>query len=57
MSDLPDLCEWLLEDEAARKRIGAEAAAYFDRHLHYLPLAGLYLRTIAAALDGAVVAQ
>jgi hypothetical protein len=57
LSDLPDLCEWLLEDAAARNRIGAEAAAYFDRHLHYLPLAGLYLRTIAAALDGAVVTQ
>ncbi|HVW48642.1 MAG TPA: glycosyltransferase [Solirubrobacterales bacterium] len=57
LSDLPDLCEWLLEDEAARRRIGAEAAAYFDRHLHYLPLAGHYLRQIAAALDGASVAQ
>jgi hypothetical protein len=57
LSDLPDLCEWLLEDEAARKRIGSEAGAYFDRHLHYLPLAGLYLGSIAAALDGSAVAQ
>jgi hypothetical protein len=57
LSDLPDLCEWLLEDEPARRRIGAAAGEYFDRHLHYLPLAGLYLRSIAAALDGAPVAQ
>lgn len=49
-SDLPDLCEWLLEDAAARQRIGAAAGDFFDRNLHSLPLAGMYLGAIAARL-------
>ncbi len=52
LADLPDLCQWLLEDEVARRRIGSEAAAFFDRHLHYLPLTAYYVETIRGKLSG-----
>jgi hypothetical protein len=50
MSDLPDLCEWLLDEPAERERLGREAAAYFDRNLHYLPLTEAYLEEISRRL-------
>jgi len=50
LSDLPDLCAWLLEDDAARRRIQKEAGRLFERHLHYLPLTSYYVSTMLEAL-------
>ncbi|HEX3239264.1 MAG TPA: glycosyltransferase [Solirubrobacterales bacterium] len=51
LSDLPDLCEWLLEDGEARRRIGAAGGAFFERYLHYLPLTSYYVTTILETLE------
>jgi hypothetical protein len=56
MSDLPDLCEWLLDEPDERARLGREAASYFDRNLHYLPLAAAYLDEISRRLAPTAVA-
>jgi hypothetical protein len=48
LSDLVELCALYLDDEAARERLAAGGAEFFDRYLHRDQLTAYYLRT---ALD------
>lgn len=45
LSDLVELCERYVIDDAARELLAANARAYFDRYLHRDQLAAYYLHT------------
>lgn len=47
LSDLADLCEEYVRDEAKRMAVEEAAARYFDDHLHPLRLAEHYLRVLS----------
>jgi hypothetical protein len=51
LSDLPDLCERYLHNNAERERICRESRAYFDAHLHRHRLAAYYLEHIRRRLE------
>jgi hypothetical protein len=50
LSDLIELCERYVFDDAARERVAANARAYFDRYLHRDQLAAYYLYTAVRRL-------
>jgi hypothetical protein len=50
LSDLVELCAHYVENDRAREEIGANAAGFFDEHLHPRQLAAYYLRTIDTRL-------
>ncbi len=49
LSDLADLCAEYVEDHEARETVATNAARFFDEHLHYVQLAGYYIRVCRAA--------
>jgi hypothetical protein len=49
-SDLVEVCERYVQDEAARDRLAANARAFFDRYLHRDQLAAYYLHSCLARL-------
>jgi hypothetical protein len=51
LSDLSDLCEQYLQDEAERERICRASREYFDAHLHRRCLARYYLDHMAHRLS------
>jgi len=52
LADLADLCARYVDDEKARRRIGLNAAQFFDEHLYPTRLAGYYLQTLSERLIG-----
>ena len=57
LADLVELCAHYVENDREREEIGANAARFFDEHLHPRQLAGHYLRTIDSRLSpGALLA-
>jgi Glycosyl transferases group 1 len=52
-SDLVDLCEYYIENNAAREQMVSETRRFFDRHLHPDSLAAYYLHTCVTRLADA----
>jgi len=52
MSDLIDLCEHYVQDDASRESIVMASRDYYRRHLHWRSLSDYYLRTMLDRLPG-----
>lgn len=52
-SDLLDVCEYYLDNDAAREQMVTQARRFFDRYLHADSLASYYLHTCLARLAAA----
>jgi glycosyltransferase involved in cell wall biosynthesis len=50
LSDLADLCMHYVENDQAREAVAANAARFFDEHLHPAQLADHYLRVFSERL-------
>ena len=52
MSDLVDLCEQYVNDDAAREAVMTASRDYYRRHLYWRSHADYYLRTMLDRLPG-----
>jgi Glycosyl transferases group 1 len=50
LADLADLCAHYVENDQAREAVAANAASFFDEHLHPVQLASYYLRMFSERL-------